>query len=144
MKKLAWLTLAFLLIAGVAAVAQEVVPEVEATGFDWNNLWKMAIVGACASVLGAWKSGTFNPKDLDPAKIGVKAVIGLIVGIIAALKGISIEAAEEWIVAGGFVYVIDYVVKAIFRAVAIGGAKLKQAASEAAKEAAKREPPAQP
>ena len=129
MKTLAWTALVLLAMGGVLA-AQDLAPAADA-GFDWNNLWKMAVAGVLASVLGAWKNGQFNPKDLNPAQLAQKGIIGLVIGVVAGLKGLSIEAADQWVMGGALVYVLDYVLKALFKGTAIGVVKAKEVAAAA-------------
>lgn len=128
MKKFAWVALFLLVLSGVALAQDATAAK---TGFDWNNLWKMAIAGVLASVLGAWKNGQFNPKDLNPIQLLQKGIIGLVIGVIAGLKGLSIDAAETWVLGGALVYVLDYALRALFKGAAISLVKVKEAAANA-------------
>ena len=120
-----------LVMTGVVFAYQEGASE-EKSGFDWNNLWKMAIAGVVASLLGAGTNGKFSPTDWDVKKIAQKAIIGVIVGVVAAWKGIGIDDAQAWVLGGSLVYLIDYAFKAIFKGAAISVVKAKEAALKAA------------
>ena len=134
MRTYAWAALFLILFAGLAFAMQdgEAAEETTKSGFDWNNLWKMAIAGVLASILGAGKNGKFNPVEWDIKKLAQKGIIGVIVGIIAALKGLEISDAQDWLLGGSFVYLIDYALKAIFKGSAISVVKMKEAAKNAA------------
>jgi len=101
-------------------------PEKE-KGFDWNNLWQMALLGAFGcTLLGKLKKGDVNFKDLDWKKVGQKAIIGVAVGVVASLKGISLADAEVVMASGDglafgtlIIFGIDYLLKLVFKASAI-------------------------
>jgi hypothetical protein len=133
MKTFAWASTLFVLMAGAAFAQEAAAPA--STGFNFNNLWQMAILGALTTtILGKAKSGDFKfteLKEFDIKKIGMKAIVGLVVGLVASIKGISLADSETFLFGGDglaigslIVFGVDYLLRAIFKASAIPVRKL--------------------
>lgn len=99
---------------------------------DGNAIICGALFGLCATIVGWVKNGGklsgFQAKGLV-----LKMPIGVVVGMIAAYKGIGLESAEAWAGAIGLVTVIDGVVKAIIRRFDPTWLSLEDAPAEAPK-----------
>jgi hypothetical protein len=95
--------------------------------FDINNLWQMALAGALGTAfLGAGKKGEFNPKSWDMKKMIQKAIVGLVIGIFASLKGIDLDSAQVAFAEGDglalaamLVFGLDYLFRTVWKGAAI-------------------------
>lgn len=125
-KRVTFVCLFLAVFAVPLALGQDATGE-EAKSFDWNNLWQMALMGAFGcTFLGKLKKGDFNFKDLDWKRVAQKGIIGVAVGVVASLKGISLIDAEVALSTGDglafgtlIIFGIDYGLKAIFKTSAI-------------------------
>lgn len=139
MKKVLWTLLISMFLVGIAFAAQD---EEVAKGFDWNNLWQMALLGAFSTaILGKGKKGDFkiNLKELKPIKMIQKGIVGLVIGIVASLKGISLAESQAFMFGGDALIIgtlitfgLDYLFRTVFKGAAITvGAIIKSAKSAA-------------
>jgi len=113
---LALVCLSGLLFAGISYAADATAMEV--AKFDWNNLWKGAICGAIAALVGWFKDPAFKLADFDFEVALPTVLCGLIVGVVAAYKNIPMADAQVWIASTGIAALVNMLVKALWRRVA--------------------------
>ena len=142
MKRIGYALILVLFMAGAAFAMQDGDAPAEEKSFDWNNLWQMAILGATTTAfLGKGKKGDFAFwKDLEPKKMILKGIVGLAIGIVASLKGISLDEAQGVIFNGDLLIVgmlltfgLDYLIRTIFRGTVKSGKALMDSIQNAAK-----------
>jgi hypothetical protein len=143
MKRIGYVLILVLFMVGIGFAMQDGdAPAEEKKAFDWNNLWQMALLGAFTTAfLGKAKKGDFIFwKDLKPKKMILKGIVGLVIGIVASLKGISLADAQGVVFGGDLLVVgmlltfgLDYLIRTIFKGVVKSGKALVDSIQNAAK-----------
>jgi len=64
--------------------------------FDFNALWKGAVMGAIAALVGWLKDKDFKLADFELPEALQRVFWGLVVGIVAAWKGVDFTTASAW------------------------------------------------
>ena len=117
MRKSLWIlslvALGALTFAGIAYAADAVAPE--AAKFDWNNLWKGAICGAIAAIIGWVKSKDFSKESFNAELCITTAICGLVAGALAAYQNKPTADVYSWFTSVGGAMVVESIVKALWR-----------------------------
>ena len=86
--------------------------EIEAVWAFLQPIIAGLVAGLIASAIGYFKS---NAEEFEAEKFFLTVALGAVVGAIGGYMGISYASAEIYLANIGAVYLIDYILKAIWR-----------------------------